>query len=152
MSEMGRSRMRRRGTPVDNMCICKHSPGESGQLECGQDGQNGAACCMWNAHGVTGAYVGAILFFVTLGNNRQFRSRARRGDVLDERKPIDLFIIHWRESFSLAGGSFPSVSSSESTLVQNCHNGPKSSRDQGHPPRGRTRAAHSSILRSGLWA
>jgi hypothetical protein len=40
-----------------------------------------------------------------------------------EKAYTTFFYIHWRESFSLVGGSFLSVSSSESTFLQNCHNG-----------------------------
>ena len=49
-------------------CAFANTPTASlGQLECGQDGQNGAACCMWNGPRRDGAYVGAVLFLVTVG-------------------------------------------------------------------------------------
>jgi hypothetical protein len=76
------------------------------------------------AYGVTGAYVGAILFLVTLIID-SFVPPQGTGMLWTREDLSHLFYIRWLESLCLAGGSFPSASSSEFTTVQNCHNGPE---------------------------
>jgi hypothetical protein len=74
------------------------------------------------AYGTTGAYE---LFFSSsrLGQSTVSLTRKARKCCGREKAYTTFFYIHWRESFSLVGGSFLSVSSSESTFLQNCHNG-----------------------------
>jgi len=105
------------------------------------------------AYGMTGAYVGAILFLVTVGITDNL-FHLQRTEMLWTRESLsDLFL------FSLAGifvlswwivplGVFFGVYFCPRTVTM----ASKSSCDQRHPAWGRARAAHSSILHCGISA
>jgi hypothetical protein len=128
-------------------------PASLGQLECGRMNRTLARAVRGVAHGAAGAYVGAVLFLVTVGIIDSF-VHPQGTEMLWTRESLSaLFLL------SFGGDHCPwLVDRSPRCLLRSLlfsktvRMAPKSSHSQGRPARGRTRAAHSSILRSGLSA
>jgi len=133
------------------MCICKHSPGESGPIRMRTRWTEWCRVLYVNGPRGDGRYVGAILFFVTLGIIGQFRSRAKARRCSDEREAYPTFFIIIGGNHSPWLWIVPSVLLRSLLWSKTVTRRPKSSRDQGHPPRAHSGCSQQLFLRSGLW-